>query len=215
MDKIFDSIDAKFGIEKPPEVKTIYQYPRSGDPILWIDQWTKEKDFKPWYYSSGSSTDSSSVKTIPGSKVANVVHFFPQEAEEAFSRTKTEEVFWLDDEKFRSQGLLTIKKYIPAIVDLLSNIKSGRFQGVDNIVGETNYRMANMALAFGFKRCWEEGYAAPDLSRPMMDESMSYKVGTSVPDLADFYDLKNQVPTEDLVKQKMKEYIVGRRTGKA
>ncbi len=214
LDRIFNSIDAKFGIERPPEVNVIYQYPQFGDPVLWIDRWTKVKDFKPWYYREGSFTSSSDIRTIPASNIANVIHFLPPEAKEASSRTKTEEVSWLDDEKFRFQGLLMIRKYIPALVDLLNNIRSGKLSDIDYIIGETNYRMANMALAFGFKRCWEEGYKPPDLSRPMIDESMNYRIGVSVVDLVEHYDLKNQAPTEKLVSQKMKEYIIGRRAGK-
>lgn len=212
--RMFDSIDSKFGIEKSPNIKTVYQYPKFGEPILWIDQWTKEKDFKSWYYSTSSSAKDSDVKLIPGSNIANVIHFFPSEAEEAYKKQKTEETSWLEDEKFRSQSLSIMKKYIPAFVDLLGKIKNGTLQGVDYIIGETNYRMANIVLALGFKRCWEEEYMQPDLSVPMTDESTSYKIGISVADLIDYYGLKDQIPTEELVRQKMKEYSVGRHSGK-
>lgn len=214
LDKMFDSIDSKLGFEKSPDIKVIYQYPKSGEPILWIDQWTKEKDFKPWYYSTSSSAKDADIKTIPPSNIRNVAHFFPREAEEAYQRQKTEETSWLEDEKFRSQSLSIIKKYIPAFVNLLGEIKNGTLQGVNYIIGETNYRMANMALAFGFKRCWEEGYMQPNLSESMSDESMSYKIGISVADLIDYYDLKDQIPTEELVRQKMKEYNVSRHGAK-
>lgn len=209
-DRIFNSIDAKFGLERSPNVETIYQYPKSGDSSLWLDQWTKEKDFKPWYYNINPFENSSNVRTIPAAKIVHVIHFLPPEAEEALKRQKTEETSWLDDELLNSQKPSMVKKYVAAFVDLLNNIKDKKLQGVDYIIGETNYRMANMALAFGFRRCWEEGYTPPDLSRSIVDESMSHKIGISVADLIDYYDLKNQIPTEKLVIQKMKEYNIGR-----
>ncbi|MDO8460870.1 MAG: hypothetical protein Q7S38_00335 [bacterium] len=204
IDRVFDSIGRKLGFEKSPDEKAIYQYPKQDEPVLWIDLLTREKPFKAWYYSIDLSKDPESIRIIPESNTRSVIHFFPQEAEETYKR-QTEENPWLDDPVFRNKRISITKQNITAFIDLLNTIKNGELEGTEYIIGETNYIMANFALGIGFKRCWQEGFNPPDLTMPMDDEDHEYKIGVSVAELFEIYDLKNQAPTKGSVLKKIKE----------
>lgn len=209
--KFYNSIDRWLGLEMPADVKRIYQYPKQGDPSLWIDFLTKEKPFKAWHYSSSLSTDPENIKTIPESNTRSVIHFFPPEAEDAYKREGSS-TFWLDDDEFQGKKISVVKRNVAAFTDLLVAIKNGELGQTDYIIGETNYIMANFAQDLGFRRCWEEGYNPPDLNRPMMDEDFDYKVGVSVEDLVEMYDLKNQTPTQESVFAVIKQNRIAKKS---
>ena len=194
--RISDAIDRKLGWENPPDVKLLYQYPKTGEPVLWVDLLTKENNFKAWHYSLGDGEGSANIRTIPESRTRSVIHFAPPEAVEAFRRQKSEEDSWLEDPEFLAKSPAILRRNVAAFTDLLRVIRNGEWSGTDHIIGVTNYKQANFALALGFKRCWEEGLNPPDLSMPMLDESRDYSVGISLEELKKRYDMTDHDPTE-------------------
>ncbi len=204
VNRLFDSIDRKLGLEKSSEVKTIYQYPKQGEPRLWVDLLTKETNFKAWRYSVNDSVEPEYLRTIPEATTRTVIHFFPPEAEEAYKR-QTEEESWLDDPEFRRKNVSIARNNLVAFVDFLKAVREHQFGETEFIVGETNYIMANFAMRLGFKRCWEEGYNPPDLTRPVVNEDLEYKFGISVAALVELYDLDNQEPTESTVLEMVRK----------
>src|SRR3989344_1880173 len=192
LDKIFDSMADKLGIENLGIVDMIYRFPNVGNPILHINNHTKEKDFKPWYYSPTLLTEPKDIKMIPASNTRFAIHFLPPSATEA-AKKKTDDLQWFENKSITASSFSMKNEYIGAFVDLLRNIKNGNLQKVDYIIGQTNYKMANFAVMLGFNRCWEDGYLPPaDLGKRMSNEGRDYYIGVSVSELADKYDLNNQ-----------------------
>jgi|SRR3989344_5015378 len=196
--KIQDSFGRFLGIEKPANREVIYRYPKNGETVLLVDLETKEKPFKAWHYSLSSSTDPGNIRTIPENPTRSVINFVPPEAYKAYQK-QTEETSWLEDPEFRGKRLSITRNNIAAFADLLNAVKNGELKQTEYIIGETNCQMATLALSLGFRRCWEDGYNQPDLTKPLVDENQDYKVGISVADLIQMYNLENEVATETSV----------------
>lgn len=210
IDRFADSVERFLKLEGPSTFTTLYKYPKDADhPTLWLEIEKKEEGFlhKPWYFfRNGHEGD---IVTIPASSSRNRIHFFPPEAQEALMRD-TEEEPWLENEDFRGKNLSIMRNSVTAFVDFLTFIRNGGLSETDYITGGTNSVMANIALALGFKRCWEEGFVPINPDTPLND-SYDHRVGVSVSELIDLYDLKKTVPTEQGVKRVLRRNIRVRR----
>lgn len=212
LDRIYDSVDRKLNIEKLDKIEIIYSYPRYGEPVLWVDLHTNDIPFNAWYYSNTSSTEPDAIREIPASTNRSVIHFLPPQAIAALNRRTEEDPSWLYDEEFLSKKPGIVRQNLVAFVDLLNTIKKGELSDTEYLIGQTNFAMANFVLRLGFKRCWEGDAKKPNLVAPIKNEDSSYKIGVSVKELKDMYNLDNEVPTASSVINiiKRNKQVVGR-----
>lgn len=205
-----DQVLKKFGIEPPGNIKNkeVHEFIRKNQKIGWITKHTKEEGvFEPLNYSIGFDTNQ--PLRIPPSNIRYSIHFFPPESQEALNKETEEDPWWAQD-KYVEKGELINRKYFPMMVEFLALIKNGKFPDMDFVVALTNPRMAKMAFALGFKRCWPEGDQPPDLTREIQDDR-DVIIGTSIQDLKKLYDLENQEASIAMVNKQLKRYVQERR----